>query len=114
MEDQKNQYSYQAEQPQYSGGPAGYPVDYKESPVTVKQWLLFWLVTFVNLIPVLGWLCYVIFILYVAFKKDPRFPVAMQNFCKAYLIVIAIGLALAFVFAGSIIAMALSLSGMNF
>lgn len=81
--------------------PEGAPIK-SEEPVTVKQWLLFWLVSLINIIPLIGFICYVIFILYVAFKNDARFPVSMQNFCKAYLVLIAIGIVGALLFAGTI------------
>lgn len=83
-----------------------------EKPVTVKQWLLFWLVSLINIIPFIGFIAYVIFILYVAFKNDSKFPVSMRNFCKAYLVVLAVGIVLALIFAGSIMA-AIMNSGMG-
>jgi uncharacterized membrane protein len=83
-----------------------------EKPVTVKQWLLFWLVSLINIIPFIGFIAYVIFILYVAFKNDSRFPVSMKNFCKAYLVVLAVGVVLALIFAGSIMGAMMS-SGMG-
>ncbi len=98
----------------YNGPTVNYSADYKESPVTMKQWLLFWLVTLVNVVPVIGSIAYIIFILYVAFKKDSRFPVSMQNFCKAYLVVIAVGIALTLIFAGTLISMFIGMVGMGY
>ena len=76
-----------------------------EAPVTVKQWLLFWAVSLVNVIPIIGSIAYVIFVLYVAFGNNPKFPVSMQNFCKAYFVVIAIMIVLVLIFAGSFLGM---------
>lgn len=81
----------------------------REKPVSVKQWLLFWLVALINIIPFIGTIAYLIFICYVAFKKDSRFPVSMQNFCKAYLIVLAVMIVLGLIFAGSMIGAMMSL-----
>ncbi len=118
MEEDKNQQNGQKmgeaqERQTYEGNGFSYQVENKpilspegyEKPVSMKQWLLFWAVGLINVIPFIGSLAYIVFIFYVALAKNPKFPVSMQNFCKAYLILIAIGIVIGVVFMGSMIAM---------
>ena len=77
-------------------------------PVTVKQWLLFWLVGLVNMIPVIGTIVYLIIIGLIAFSNVFKVPPSMKSFCKSYLVLLAVGIVLFLAFAGSFMGMLFS------
>lgn len=80
--------------------------------VTMGQWLIFWLVGLINLIPVIGSIVYIVLIAVGGFGMKGRLPESLRNFCKAYLVLLAIVVVLVIAFAGSLIgAMASGIGG---
>lgn len=91
---------YRAPAPSYAA-----TVSASAEPVTVKQWLLFWLIALVNIIPVLGTIGYFIIIILIAFSNVFKAPPSIKTFCQAYLVLLAVGIVLGIIFAGSIMGM---------
>jgi len=58
--------------------------------VSVKSWILFWCLSIMNIVPIIGTIAYLGILGYVGFAKDTKYSQSLRNFCKSYLIIFAI------------------------
>ncbi|MBN7773918.1 hypothetical protein [Clostridium aminobutyricum] len=79
--------------------------------VTMGQWLLFWLMGLINLIPVIGNIAYIVLIAVGAFGMKGKLPESLRNFCKAYLVLLAVVIVLFLAFAGSLLGTMAGMAG---